>query len=207
MTVDRGRRLIIEALLLAAPTRGMDGDIGGHLDRLRQDMNDLAISALAPRSAIRDKPRRKTEPRRSPGDPCVSLANRRHCKWRAPDAPPSIPIGPLPMGPLPMGTARLQLPDRYYDDPEAGLVVVGVRHRKSIAIVVSHHKHSPAASSEELRVDPLPTRHAARRHPAAPATGPDAIRQSDRLKIISKPHAGVFCIDRAARSCGSASAA
>jgi hypothetical protein len=35
MTVARGGRLIIEALLLAAPTREMDGDVGGQLDRLR----------------------------------------------------------------------------------------------------------------------------------------------------------------------------
>jgi hypothetical protein len=35
-----GERLIIAALLLAAPTRKMDGDVGGQLDRLRQDLND-----------------------------------------------------------------------------------------------------------------------------------------------------------------------
>ena len=175
MTVDRGRRLIIEALLLAAPTRGMDGDVGGgHLNRLRQDLNDPAISALAPRSAIRDKPRRKTEPRRSPGDPCVSLPNRRHCKWRAPDAPPSIPIGPLPMG-----TARLQLPDRYYDDPEAGLVVVGVRHRnrsRSSSVITSTHLPHPPRNYVSTRCQPGMLQDATPR-----LLGPAQMRSDNRI--------------------------
>jgi hypothetical protein len=42
-TVGRGGHLTIEALLLAAPTREMDGDVGGNLDRLRQDLHDPAI--------------------------------------------------------------------------------------------------------------------------------------------------------------------
>jgi hypothetical protein len=46
MTVGRGGHLIIEALLLAAPTREMDGDVGGNLDRLRQDLHDPAIYLL-----------------------------------------------------------------------------------------------------------------------------------------------------------------
>jgi hypothetical protein len=41
--VRRGGHLIIEPLLLAAPTREMDDDVGGYLDRLRQDLHDLAI--------------------------------------------------------------------------------------------------------------------------------------------------------------------
>ena len=41
-----GGHLIIEALLLAAPTREMDSDVGGYLDRLRQDLHDLAIYLL-----------------------------------------------------------------------------------------------------------------------------------------------------------------
>jgi hypothetical protein len=32
-----------EALLLAAPTRDMDGNVGGNLDRLRQDLHDPAV--------------------------------------------------------------------------------------------------------------------------------------------------------------------
>jgi hypothetical protein len=46
IAVRRGGHLIIEALLLAAPAREMDGDVGGHLDRLRQDLHDLAICLL-----------------------------------------------------------------------------------------------------------------------------------------------------------------
>ena len=38
--------LIIEALLLAAPTREMDGDVGGNLDPLRQDPHDPAEHLL-----------------------------------------------------------------------------------------------------------------------------------------------------------------
>jgi hypothetical protein len=38
-----GGHLTIEALLPAAPTREMDGDVGGCLDRLRQHLHDLAI--------------------------------------------------------------------------------------------------------------------------------------------------------------------
>jgi hypothetical protein len=34
------------ALLDTAPTREMDGDVGGYLDRLRQDLHDLAIDRL-----------------------------------------------------------------------------------------------------------------------------------------------------------------
>src|ERR1700755_2260067 len=33
-------------LLLAAPTREMDGDVGGNLDRIRQDLHDPAIYLL-----------------------------------------------------------------------------------------------------------------------------------------------------------------
>ena len=46
IAVRRGAHLIIEALLLAAPTREMDGDVGGCLDRLGQDLHDLAIYLL-----------------------------------------------------------------------------------------------------------------------------------------------------------------
>lgn len=38
--------LIIEALLFAAPTREMDGEVGGYFDRLRQGPHDLAIYLL-----------------------------------------------------------------------------------------------------------------------------------------------------------------
>src|SRR5829696_1393548 len=69
-----------------------------------------------------------------------------------PDAPPSIPIGPLPMG-----TARLQLPDRYYDDPEAGPVVVGVRHRnrsRSSSVITSTHLPHPPRNYVSARCQP-----------------------------------------------------
>src|SRR5215469_17265605 len=48
-SLEAARRLIhliIEALLLAAPTRKMDGDVGGNLDPLRQDLPDPAIYLL-----------------------------------------------------------------------------------------------------------------------------------------------------------------
>jgi len=46
IAVRRGGHLILEALLLAAPAREMDGDVGGYLDRLRQDLHDLAVHLL-----------------------------------------------------------------------------------------------------------------------------------------------------------------
>ena len=46
MTVLSGGHLIIEALLLQHPARQMDGDVGGNLDRLRQDPHDPAIYLL-----------------------------------------------------------------------------------------------------------------------------------------------------------------
>jgi hypothetical protein len=46
IAVRGGGHLIIEALLPAAPTREMDGDVGGYLDRPGQDLHDLAIYLL-----------------------------------------------------------------------------------------------------------------------------------------------------------------
>src|SRR5215212_2721864 len=46
MTVRREEHQIVEALLLAAPTGEMDGDVGGNLDCLRQDLHDPAIYLL-----------------------------------------------------------------------------------------------------------------------------------------------------------------
>ena len=39
-------QVIVEALLIAAPTREMDGDVGGNLDPLRQDLPDPAVYLL-----------------------------------------------------------------------------------------------------------------------------------------------------------------
>ena len=46
IAVRGGGHLILEALLLAAPAREMDGDVRGYLDRLRQHLHDLAVHLL-----------------------------------------------------------------------------------------------------------------------------------------------------------------